>query len=57
MIVIYSICRCFEFQLRIVSVFSQDGANDGIDKEQAFHPDLTPTFNRLHIPPRCPKGV
>ncbi|WP_258001490.1 hypothetical protein [Fischerella thermalis] len=41
----------------MVSMLSQEGAKDGIDKGQAFHPDFTATFNRLHVPPRCPTGV
>ncbi|MCX7596287.1 MAG: hypothetical protein N2235_21525 [Fischerella sp.] len=41
----------------MLSICSQEGAKDGMHKEQAFHPDLTATFNKLHVPPRFPTGV
>jgi hypothetical protein len=42
----------FYLKLGVPTRFSQAGAKDGTDKEQAFHPDFTDTLNNRHVPPR-----
>lgn len=49
--------KAFSDQLIISLDFSQDGANGGIAKEQAFQAPRTGTFSCWQEPPRRPSGV
>lgn len=49
--------NAFSDQLIISSEFSQDGANGGIAKEQAFQAPRTGTLSCWQEPPRRPSGV